>query len=98
MFYFNSGLTEFCSKIDLENRFLNENGSVSLMSVDGTDFWIPEPFPFSKAYFSHKFNHVGLRYEIAIYIQTGWIVWVNGSISCGSFPDKIFFISLKFGL
>jgi len=38
-------------------------------------------------WWSHKFNGPGLRYEIGICIQTGWIVWVNGPYSAGQWPD-----------
>ena len=32
-------------------------------------------------------NGPGLRYEIAICIQTGEPVWINGPFPCGSWPD-----------
>ena len=42
-------------------------------------------------WYSHKFNGPGLRYEVAISIQGGDIVWINGPFPCGSWPDiKIF--------
>ncbi|CAB9517840.1 unknown protein [Seminavis robusta] len=34
-----------------------------------------------------KFNGPGLRYEIAVCIQTGWIVWINGPFPCGEWVD-----------
>ena len=37
-----------------------------LKSLDGTDFRIREPSPFSTKWWSFKFNGPGLRYEIAI--------------------------------
>ena len=59
--------------------------------MDGTDLPIQEQSPWSKKWFSHKFKGPGLRYEIAIAIRTGLIVWINGPFPCGSFPDlKIF--------
>ena len=67
-----------------------------MMTVDGTDFWIPEPSPFDRKWFSHKFNHAALRYEMALCIQTGWIVWTNGPFCAGSYSDvKIFRAGLK---
>ena len=66
---------------------MEDNGSVCLVSVDGTDFKINEPTPFSKKWFSHKENHAGLRYEVGICIQTGWIVWTNGPYPPGHWPD-----------
>lgn len=66
---------------------MRDNGSVCLVTIDGTDFKINEPTPFSTMWFSHKINHAGLRYEIGICIQTGWIVWVNGPYPPGHWPD-----------
>ena len=40
---------------------------------------------------SHKFNHSGVRYKVAVCIQTGYIVWINGPYACGSYPDKKIF-------
>jgi hypothetical protein len=66
------------------------------VTVDGTDCPIYEPTPFSRAWFSHKLNGPGLRYEVAVCIQTGDIVWINGGFPCGRWPDiKIFRLSLK---
>jgi len=67
---------------------LRDNGSICLVSVDGTDFPINEPMPFSPEWYSHKFKGAGLRYEIAICLQTGDIVWCNGPFPCGSFSDR----------
>ena len=36
---------------------------------------------------SHKLKAAGLRYEIAICIQTGEPVWINGPFPCGRWPD-----------
>jgi hypothetical protein len=59
--------------------------------VDGTDCRIQEPKPFSTKWFSHKFKKAGLRYEVAVCIKTGDIIWVNGPFPCGRWPDiKIF--------
>jgi len=66
---------------------MKDNGSICLVTVDCADFKIHEPTPFSNKWFSHKFKHAGLRYEIAICIQTGWIVWINGPYPCGHWPD-----------
>ena len=66
---------------------MKDKGCIAVVSVDGTDFKIDEPTPFSRKWCSHKINHAGLRYEIGICIQTGWIVWVNGPFPAGSFPD-----------
>lgn len=66
------------------------------MTVDGTDCRIVEPSPFSTDWFSHKFRAAGLRYEIAVSIGKGEIVWANGPYPCGSHPDqKNFNLCLK---
>jgi hypothetical protein len=63
--------------------------------VDGTDFRIETPYGEHKKFYSHKFKKSGLRYEVAISIQAGDIVWVNGPFPCGQWPDiKIFRRSL----
>ena len=66
---------------------MNDNGSRCKITVDGTDFRIREPHPFNKRWFSKKFKGPGVRYEVGICIQTGWIVWLNGPFPCGEFPD-----------
>jgi len=66
---------------------MNDNGSICKVTVDGTDYRIPEPTPFDPIWRSHKFNGPGLRYEIGICIQTGWIVWINGPYPAGV-PDR----------
>jgi len=58
-----------------------------LITIDGTDFLIQEPSPFDPQYYSHKFKHAGVRYEIGICIKTGWIVWVMGPFPCGGWSD-----------
>jgi DDE superfamily endonuclease len=59
--------------------------------VDGVDFPIFEPQKFDRQWYSHKFKGPGIRYEVAVCIQTGDIVWVNGPYKCGKYPDvKIF--------
>jgi hypothetical protein len=67
------------------------------VSVDGTDCQIEEPrIPhFSPKFYGHKFNRAGVRYEVAVCIRSGWIVWINGPFPCGEWNDlKI----AKFGL
>jgi hypothetical protein len=66
---------------------MHDNGSIAKISVDGTDCPISEPSDFSSRWYSHKFKGAGLRYEIGIAIQSGWVVWKNGPFPCGTFPD-----------
>lgn len=80
----------------------NDNGKTCKVSIDTTDCRIQEPkgtgftksgkkLPFNPKWCSHKFKGAGVRYELAICIQTGDIVWLNGPYPCGEFNDiKIF--------
>ena len=82
----------------MNNRFMQQNGSECLLSVDCVDFLIQEPGPGPQdpVWFSHKYNGPALRYEIGICIQTGWICWVNGPKPAGFANDlTIFRLHLK---
>lgn len=68
------------------------------MTVDGTDFPIYEPTPYSRKWYSHKFKGPGLRYEIAMSIQSGDIVWCNGPYPAGWSDLKIARDALVFQL
>lgn len=59
--------------------------------MDGTDCPINRPSPFDTKWFSHKFRHDGLRYEVAINIRTGEICWINGPFQPGPWRDDIIF-------
>ena len=74
-------------QIKWENRYMKDNGSLSLVTNDATDFKICEPTPWSEKWYSFKINHAALRYEVGICIQTGWIVWINGPYPPGHWPD-----------
>jgi hypothetical protein len=60
------------------------------MSVDGTHCPIQEPkhpvYSKNPAYYSHKNNHAGLGYEIALSLIEDRIVWVSGPHPAGT-PD-----------
>ena len=68
-------------------------GGACLTTVDGTDFSIYEPKPWDRKWYSVKHNGSGLRYEVAICIQTGWVVWTNGPFPCGACHDITIFRS-----
>lgn len=72
-----------------QNRLKYDNGSLCKVSIDGTDFRIESGS--KKKYWSHKFQAPGLRYEVGISIQSGFIVWVNGPFPCGQYPDIVIF-------
>ena len=79
--------------ISLENRFNGLDSIVAtncFISVDGTDCPVFEPWPFSKKMYSHKLNGPGLKYEVAVCLKTGWIVWINGPF-VGSKNDSTIF-------
>ena len=73
--------------INFQARITPQANHKVRMSVDGTDFRIREPSPFSPIWHSHKFRGPGLRYEVGVGICSGGIVWVNGPFPCGSWPD-----------
>lgn len=62
-------------------------GQSTHTSLDGVDFKINEPKPFDPKWFSHKFKHAGLRYEIGLSLRKGHIVWAYGGYPCGDWPD-----------
>lgn len=62
--------------------------------MDGTHVLIEEMYladgSIDPRYFSHKYNHPGLSYEIALSIFSDQIVWVNGPFPAGMSDLKIF--------
>ena len=66
---------------------MKDNGSRCKVTVDGTDFRIQEPQPFDPKWLSEKFNGPGVKYEVAVCIQTGWIVHIHGPFPCGQWHD-----------
>ena len=38
-------------------------------------------------WYSHKFEGPGVQCKMGICLQTGWIVWWNGTFPCGACPD-----------
>lgn len=70
-----------------------DKGNDCLISVDGTDIRIPEH---GRVFYSHKFKKSAFRYEVALCILTGDIVWLNGPYPAGKWPDiNIFRDSLQ---
>lgn len=86
-FFYNS------AKILWENRFKLDKANDCLISVDGTDIRIPE---LGRVFYSHKYKKSAFRYEVALCILTGDIVWINGPYPAGKWPDiEIFRDSLR---
>jgi hypothetical protein len=78
---------------------VDDDGGDCLISVDCTDVPIQEPTVYWKGWFSHKFKGPGLRYEIALSLKKGHIVWIGGPYPCGEWADvKIFRDCLKHSL
>ena len=51
----------------------------------------PEDGDKRRSWYSHKFKKPAARYEVAVSIQTGDIVWTSGPWRAGRYPDiKIF--------
>ena len=76
-----------------EHRFKNDKGNDCLVSVDGTDFRIAEQ---GRLFYSHKFKKSAVRYEVALCILSGDIVWLNGPYEAGIWHDiSIFRNSLQ---
>ena len=65
-------------------------GNDCLVTVDGTDFMVPET---CRKFYSFKFKKSGLRYEVCLCIVTGDIVWVHGPFPCGQYNDLMIFRS-----
>lgn len=82
-------------QIKIDSRFKEDTHEDCLLSVDGVDFEIEEPYPYvrniSNVWYSHKFKGPGLRYEIAIAIKSGDIAWLNGPYPCGKHNDLALF-------
>lgn len=75
-------------QINWEDRFEGAaHGQTCFVTIDGVDFKINEPTPFSSGWYSHKFKSSGLRYELALNLRTGFMVWVFGGYPCGLYPD-----------
>jgi hypothetical protein len=74
-------------QINWENRLAGSGNGLINVTIDGTDYRIQEPHPFSTQWYGHKFNGAGVRYEIGVHIESGWIVWVNDPYPCGLWPD-----------
>ena len=60
------------------------------ITVDGTDFQIGEPFPFNKKWKSPKLPGGSVKYEVAVSIYAGDIVWIYGPHNGGKNDLTIF--------
>jgi hypothetical protein len=75
-------------QIDFEDRKINDIGNNCLMSIDRTDFWIPQTGEAKTGnwFASHKYSFKSaLRYEIGVSIIGGDLVWIQGPYPAGGF-------------
>ena len=64
------------------------------MTVDGTDFRIPQKGAATKgnAFASHKYaGKSALRYELGVDILAGNLVWIQGPYPAGKYSDIVIF-------
>jgi hypothetical protein len=73
------------------NWLRGNTGERCLIIIDGVNFAIQGPKPFSAGWYSHKFSGLGIRYELASCIHTGDIVSFTGPFKCGKWPDILIF-------
>ena len=82
------------SQIDFESRKDGDILNDCLMSVDGTDYRIPQKGAARRgnAFASHKYNgKSALRYELGVCILTGHLVWIEGPFPAGKYNDITIF-------
>jgi hypothetical protein len=92
--YFVNRIAELIDQeIKLEDRFEGLGAVVRtncFISVDCTDCPTFEPWPWDKKMKSTKFKGPGLKYEVAVCLKTGRIVWINGPFDAGTHDLTIF--------
>ena len=70
---------------------IGDKGSEKTITVDGVDMQVRHPTRNCKGWISHKFKKAAVRYEVAIGITNGYIVWVNGPFPAGRYADLTIF-------
>ena len=72
----------------------NGGPGVWMLTVDGIHCWIKEPrhpiWSQDRKYYSHKYAHAGLAYELAISL-TGGLIWMKGPYRAGR-NDKLNYV------
>ena len=63
---------------------MEDEGNDCMTSLDGADCRTVES---GRKFYSHKYKKLAFRYEVALCIKTGQIVWINGPYEAGSWPD-----------
>ena len=58
------------------------------LTVDGVHCWVEEPqhpeWSQDRRYYSHKFGHAGLMYELGVYLVTSRLLWMRGPFAAGT--------------
>ena len=102
LFCFNYLFIYFLSssnKIIWENRYVDDIGNDCLASVDGTDFALAWGASDKRLSCYKFYGKPGLRYEVALCLCTGDIVWTSGPHTPGTVNDlQIFRFGLKYQL
>ena len=81
-------------QINFEDRKLYDVGNDCLMTIDGTDFRVPQSGEAKTGnwFASHKYaGKSALRYEIGVSIIGGDLVWIQGPYPAGRFNDIAIF-------
>jgi hypothetical protein len=81
-------------QINFEDRKLYDVGNDCLMTIDGTDFRVPQTGEAKTGnwFASHKYaGKSALRYEIGVSIIGGNLVWIQGPYPAGRFNDIAIF-------
>ena len=82
------------TQINFEDRKLYDVGNDCLMTIDGTDFRVPQTGEAKTGnwFASHKYaGKSALRYEIGVSIIGGDLVWIQGPYPAGRFNDIAIF-------
>ena len=81
-------------QIDFEDRKINDIGNDCLISIDGTDFRIPQTGEAKTGnwFASHKYSFKSaLRYDIGVSIIEGDLVWIQGPYPARRFNNVAIF-------
>lgn len=80
-------------KIVWDSSLDDPNTQIFITTVDGTDCRIWEKkhphLPVDKKFFSQKFNHCGVKYEIGISVYHSKVVWINGPYRAGEHDKTV---------
>jgi len=85
-------------QVQWDDRKLHQMpGQKFFVTVDGTNCQVHETQPIDPSYMSHKLNKAAMRYEIAVLLNTGLAVWVNGPFCAGLYTNYTIFMESLVG-